>query len=113
MAAKDDYLVDLLVDMGAVTNDQLVGVRADADATGEGVVDLCLTRKIITPVDVTRAKAAQFGAEVVSLSEMRLSDDVIATIPRHIAKRYKVVPIFKNEEESSGFVPERYSSQVR
>ena len=97
MAAKDDYLVDLLVDMGAVTNDQLVGVRADADATGEGVVDLCLTRKIITPVDVTRAKAAQFGAEVVSLSEMRLSDDVIATIPRHIAKRYKVVPIFKNE----------------
>jgi type IV pilus assembly protein PilB len=97
VAAKDDYLVDLLVDMGAVTNDQLVGVRADADATGEGVVDLCLTRKIITPVDVTRAKAAQFGAEVVSLSEMRLSDDVIATIPRHIAKRYKVVPIFKNE----------------
>jgi hypothetical protein len=87
VAAKDDYLVDFLVDMGLVSNDQLEPVRAEADSTGQGVVDLLLTRKFIKPADVTRAKAAQFGAEVVNLSEMRLTDDVISAIPRHIAKR--------------------------
>jgi general secretion pathway protein E/type IV pilus assembly protein PilB len=97
VAAKDDYLVDLLVDMGLVTSEQLAPIRADADSTGEGVVDLLVTRKVITPADVTRVKAAHFGAEMVTLGDMRLADDVIATIPRHVAKRYKVVPVYKNE----------------
>jgi type IV pilus assembly protein PilB len=97
VAAKDDYLVDLLVDMGLVTSEQLAPIRADADSTGGGVVDLLVTRKAITPADVTRAKAAHFGAEMVTLGDMRLADDVIATIPRHVAKRYKVVPVYKNE----------------
>jgi len=34
--------------------------------------------------------------KLVNLSEMRLSDDVIAAIPRHVAKRYKVVPVYRN-----------------
>ncbi|MBU6400404.1 MAG: Flp pilus assembly complex ATPase component TadA [Verrucomicrobia bacterium] len=96
MAAKDDYLVDSLLDMGLVSNEQLAPVRAEANETGAGVVDLLLGKKIIKPIDVTRAKAAQFGAEVISLSDMRLADEVISAIPRHIAKRYKVVPIFRN-----------------
>ena len=96
MAVKDDYLVDFLVDMGLVSNEDLGTVRAEADSTGQGVVDLLLSRKSISPMDVTRAKAAQFGAEVVNLSEMRLADDVIAAIPRHVAKKYKVVPVYRN-----------------
>jgi general secretion pathway protein E/type IV pilus assembly protein PilB len=97
VATKDDYLVDFLVDMGVVANEDLAPIRAEVDATGEGIVDSLLARKLITPADVTRAKAAQFGAEVVNLSEMRLSDEVIAAIPRHVAKRYKVIPVYRNE----------------
>ena len=48
--------------MGLVTSEQLAPIRADADSTGGGVVDLLVTRKVITPADVTRAKAAHFGA---------------------------------------------------
>ncbi len=96
VATKDDYLVDFLVDMGVVNQSDLAPVRTEADSTGEGVVDLLLARNLIKPADVTRAKAAQFGAEVVSLGDMRLSDDVISAIPRHIAKRYKVVPLYRN-----------------
>ncbi|MCL5099130.1 MAG: type II secretion system ATPase GspE [Candidatus Omnitrophica bacterium] len=96
MAAKDDYLVDFLVDMGVVSNEQLSAARAEADSTGQGVVDLLVAQKVVKPADVTRAKAAQFGAEVVNLSDIRLSDEVLAAIPRHIAKRYKVVPVYRN-----------------
>src|SRR5471032_2728687 len=67
----------------------------EAQSSGVGVVDLLLANKIIRPTDVAQAKAAQFGAEVVNLGGMKIDDEVIAIIPRHVAKKYRVIPIFK------------------
>jgi len=96
VAEKDDYLVDMLVDLGFVTTQQVASLRAEAQSAGVGLVDLMLANKIIRPADVTQAKAAHFGAEVVNLGELRIEDEVIASIPRHIAKKYRVVPVFKH-----------------
>jgi len=93
VAAKDDYLIDTLIDLGYVTHEQVASVQPDAESSGEGVIDLLVTRKIIPASAVTQAKAAYFHAEVVQLAEMDISDDVIAAIPRHVAKRYRVVPV--------------------
>jgi general secretion pathway protein E/type IV pilus assembly protein PilB len=97
VAERDDYLVDILVDLGAVTAEQVAALRPEAQASGVGLVDLMLANKVVRPADVTQAKAAHFGAEVVNLSEAKIADDVIATIPRHIAKKYRVVPVFKHD----------------
>ena len=97
MAEKDDYLLDLLVDLGFVTSDQVAAARQEVGASGVGVVDYLVANKLVRPADVTQAKAAHFGAEVVNLSGMKVEDDVIAAIPRHIAKKYRVVPVFKHE----------------
>ena len=96
MAEKDDYLGDMLVDLGFVTAEQLGKTRQEAQASGVGTVDLMLANNLIRPADVTQAKAAHFGAEVVNLSELRIEDDVISAIPRHIAKKYRVVPVYKH-----------------
>jgi len=95
VAEKDDYLLDLLVDLG-FTNAEQVG-QARTESGGAGVVDWLVANKIIRPADVTQAKAAQFGAEVVNLGVMKVEDDVIAIIPRHVAKKYRVIPLFKND----------------
>ena len=95
MAEKDDYLLDLLVDLG-FTNAEQVG-QARTESGGVGVVDWLVANRIIRPADVTQAKAAQFGAEVVNLAVMKIEDEVISIIPRHIAKKYRVIPIFKSE----------------
>lgn len=97
MAEKDDYLVDILVDLGFVTPDQAESARSEAQTAGVGVVDLMVANKIVRPADVTQAKAAHFGAEVVNLAELKLEDDVIAAIPRHIARKYRVIPVYKHE----------------
>ena len=97
MAEKDDYLVDLLVDLGFASAEQVAKTRAEAQASGVGVVDLLLANKVIRPADVTQAKAAQFGAEVVHLGGLQIDDDVISIIPRHIAKKYRVIPVFKTD----------------
>jgi general secretion pathway protein E/type IV pilus assembly protein PilB len=97
VAEKDDYLVDILVDLGFVSPDQVATLKPEAESAGVGLVDLMVANKLVRPADVTQAKAAHFGAEVVQLNGLKIEDDVIATIPRHIAKKYRVVPVFKHE----------------
>jgi type IV pilus assembly protein PilB len=97
VAEKDDYLVDMLVDLGFVTDQQVSSLRAEAQQAGVGVVDLMLANKVVRPADITQAKAAHFGAEVVNLHDLKIEDDIIAMIPRHIAKKYRVVPLFKHD----------------
>jgi type IV pilus assembly protein PilB len=97
VAEQDDYLLELLVDLGFVNAEQVAKTRAEAQASGVGVVDLLLANKLIRPEDVTQAKAARFGAEVVQLGGMKISDEVIAIISRNVARKYRVIPVFKTE----------------
>jgi len=83
--------------MGYVTNEQLVPIRAEADTTGEGVVDTLVSKGVLSASVVAQAKATHFGAEFIHLSDLRLGDDVIAAVPRHVAKRYNVVPVRTDE----------------
>ncbi|MFM2082619.1 MAG: hypothetical protein RL380_1310 [Verrucomicrobiota bacterium] len=86
----------MLVDLGFVTRPQVEQARTESQAAGVGVVDLMVANKIIRPADVTQAKAAHFGAEVVQLSAMSIGEDVIASVPVAIARKYRVVPIYKH-----------------
>ena len=97
MAEKDDYLVDILVDLGFISPEKVAELRPEAASAGVGLVDLMLANKLINPAAVTQAKAAHFGAEVVNLGDVKIADDVISVIPRHIARKYRVVPVFKHD----------------
>ena len=97
MAEKDDYLLDLLVDLGFTSAEVVAKAREEASAAGVGAVDLLVANKVIRPGDVTQAKAAQFGAEVVHLGNLKIDDEVIAIVPRDVARKYRVIPVFKNE----------------
>jgi general secretion pathway protein E/type IV pilus assembly protein PilB len=97
VAEKDDYLLDLLVDLGFTDAESVAKAREEANAAGVGVVDFLVANKVIRPGDVTQAKAAQFGAEVVHLSNLKIDDDVIAMVPRDVARKYRVIPVFKGE----------------
>jgi type IV pilus assembly protein PilB len=94
---KDDYLVDLLSDMGLLTEPKLAPLREEAALSGESLLDLVISRKLVRPIDVAQAKATHFGYEFVNLGELRLTDDVIAAVPRHVAKRYRAIPVAKTD----------------
>ncbi len=96
MAEKDDYLVDILGDLGFVTQDQIATARKEAAAGGVGIVDYMLANKMIRTADLAQAKAAQFGAEVVRLGDLKLSDETINLVSRDVARKYRVVPVSKN-----------------
>ncbi|MBK8001337.1 MAG: Flp pilus assembly complex ATPase component TadA [Verrucomicrobia bacterium] len=96
MAAKDDYLLENLIDLGYVNYGQVEALKAEAEAAGSGVVDLMLDKRIITSAILTQAKAAHFGVEMITLSDVRLDDELISSVRRDVAKRYRVVPVFRH-----------------
>ena len=57
VAEKDDYLVDMLVDLGLTNAEVVAKAREEAQAAGVGVVELLLANKAIRAADVTQAKA--------------------------------------------------------
>jgi general secretion pathway protein E/type IV pilus assembly protein PilB len=85
-----------MLDLGLLTQSQVNEARAEADSSGEGVLDTLINRKVIPRRVVTQAKAAQFGVEMIDLNDIQLEDHVIAAVPRHIAKKYKVVPVYRH-----------------
>jgi general secretion pathway protein E/type IV pilus assembly protein PilB len=97
VAEKDDYLLDLLVDLGFTSNEVVTRARDEASAAGVGVVDYLVANKSIRPGDVTQAKAAQFGAEVVHLANIKIEDDVISIVARDVARKYRVIPLSHSE----------------
>jgi general secretion pathway protein E/type IV pilus assembly protein PilB len=97
VAAKDDYLIDTLVEMGLLMSSDIESARVEADSTGEGVIDTLVKQGVIASSQVAAAKAAQLGVEFIPLGEMKIADDAIAAVPRHVAKRFNVVPVYKTE----------------
>jgi general secretion pathway protein E/type IV pilus assembly protein PilB len=97
VAAKDDYLIDMLMDLGFVSDDQVAAAREEAGASGVGVVDYLVANSLIRPADVAQAKAAHFGAEVVQLQEIAIPDEVINAVSRTIARRYRAIPVARQE----------------
>ena len=97
--SKLDWPLELMVTLGFVTAEQVSEACATVKS-GQSVMDALLEKKLITHAQIVTAKAAQFGAEVVNLKDMVIHPDVIAVVPGHIARKYKVVPI----EKSSGVI---------
>ncbi len=101
MAAKDDYLIDFLVDTGSVDSGQLAQAREEAEGKGAGVIDTLVARKVVTAEAVAQAKAGHFGHEFINLGAQRLSDEIIALVPRHVAKRYRAIPVARHGTDVS------------
>ena len=97
MAARDDYLVDTLAEMGVVTDEELALAQDESMSSGEGVVDTLIAKGVVMPIQVSQAKAAQFGTEFIELGEQTIEDDVVSALPRNVAHQYKVVPLYMDE----------------
>ena len=97
MAARDDYLIDALAEMGVVTDEELAIAQDESMSSGEGVVDTLIAKGVVMPIQVSQAKAAQFGTEFIELGEQTIGDDVVSAVPRNVAHQYKVVPLYMDE----------------
>jgi len=93
MAVKDDYLIDTLMNMGELDAAQVEAARAVAEPAGAGVVDTMVVQKTLNPDLLVSARGMQYGCEVADLRELMPKDEPMKALPRHIARRYQVIPL--------------------
>jgi general secretion pathway protein E/type IV pilus assembly protein PilB len=89
--------LETLTEMGVVTDEDRALAEDEAMSNGEGVVDTLVTKGVVMAIQVSQAKAAQFGAEFIELADHPIEDEVISSVPRSVAHQYKVVPLYQDD----------------
>ena len=87
--SNEDYLADLLVEAGAVTQDQVDAARAK----GGSPVEVLLADTDLAESTIAAVLAQNAGLEVINLDEVTISPEVNSVIPDDIACRYRVIPV--------------------
>lgn len=96
MAANEDYILEILIENGLVSRDQVDAVRGKGK-TGKAATDLLIEQGLITQEDVARAVASNAAMDFVSLDAVIVPPDVTALIPADVARRYRAVPVATTE----------------
>ncbi len=96
MAQNDEYILEILLETSLITKSQLERARAELKE-GESAIEALIRQGVVSQEDVTRGLAAHAAMDFVDLAAVSISDDVIQTIPRDIAKRFKVIPLAESE----------------
>ena len=97
MTSNDDYILEILENVGLVSREQAIAARQIATQEDEPVMDVLAREGVVAKLDMLKALAGQFGMETISLTGLDIPREVLDMVPGEVAQRYKVVPVFKNE----------------
>ncbi|MDR0993731.1 MAG: type II secretion system ATPase GspE [Verrucomicrobiota bacterium] len=97
MTSNDDYILEILENVGLITREQAIAARQIASEEDEPVMDVLARENVVSKSDMLKALAGQFGMEVISLTGLDIPREVLDMVPADVAQRYKVVPVFKND----------------
>ncbi len=97
MTANDEYVVEILENVGLITRAQSQEALAWAGQHDKPVIDALVELRISSKSDVLKALANQFGMEYISLAGVEIDQEVIDLVPGEVARRYKVVPLYRND----------------
>jgi len=97
LTANDDYILEILESVGLISRDQAVKARDAAVKEDKTVVDILASQNVVSKLDVLKALANQFGMDTISLTGLEIPQEVLDLVPGEVARRYKIVPVFKND----------------
>ncbi len=98
MPASDDYKLEILKDVGLVAHDQIEEARLAANDEGDSVINMLIKKNAITQFQLTQVLASHAGMDTISLRGQAIPQNVIDAVPRHIARQYKAIPVFRRDD---------------
>ena len=93
---NEEYVLDLLRDAGLVTRTQIEEARANLNGS-TSIVELLVRQGIVSADDISRSLAAQTQMQWIDLADMVVPQEVIDEIKPQDARRFKMIPIARNE----------------
>ncbi len=97
MTANDEYVLEILESMGLITYEQGREALQISQEQDKDINDVLDGAGWVSKTEILKAVANQFGMEVVSLKNVDIPKEVIASVPPEVARRFRVVPIYRTE----------------
>lgn len=97
MAALDKDILSLLVSQGKLSQENATKVSTESLTSGLDIEQILLKHRIVSDLDVAKARAESLNIPFVSLVEKATSPDVISYIPEPVARRYTLVPFYYDD----------------
>jgi general secretion pathway protein E/type IV pilus assembly protein PilB len=97
LSANDEYVVEILESVGLISRTQAQESLRWAEKNDRPVIDGLVANQVAAKQDILKALANQFGMEYISLAGMQIAQDVIDLVPGEVAQRYKVIPVYRND----------------
>ena len=92
MHPNEDYVLNVLEDVGLVTRSQIENAKSRLNGAGTAI-DVLVKDGVVSEADVSRSLAAQAHMDWVDLSTMVIPPEVINQIRAADARRFKVIPV--------------------
>jgi type IV pilus assembly protein PilB len=86
-------LVDVLKSFGVVNDETVKEVKLNEIQTGVSQEDTIRKQKIVSEVDLVKAKAKLYNIPYVELETIPVSPEALALLPQKLAERFRVFPI--------------------
>ncbi len=87
-----------LCERGIITKEQLAEAEQYADRRGLSIRDALVQTKLVDVESATQALAMELGLPYVDLTVMVPDDEVLDQIPRNLARRHSILPLFLDED---------------
>jgi len=89
---------EIFIDAGLITEEQLKKAIDKQRQLGTKVTigEVLVSMGLITERDLAKSLAVHWGVQYLNLSDMELEQDVVKSVSREIARRYKLVPVARN-----------------
>ncbi|MBP6965159.1 MAG: Flp pilus assembly complex ATPase component TadA [Armatimonadetes bacterium] len=101
MATVRKDIADLLVEAQVITPEQLQQIREAQKAAPGEIGQIVIDLGFANEKQVVQARARQLNIAFVDLTTQKIDPNAIKAVPENIARRHKVMPIFKNGSKLS------------
>ena len=98
MTSNDEYVLQILIERGFLTKEQVEAAAKSMRAENETTLDVLVAGGTIGEDEVLGTVADQFGLKYCHVNADAISQDVTKEITADIAKKYGVVPVVADEE---------------
>ena len=98
MTSNDEYVLQILVERGFLTQEQVEAASKSMRAENETTLDVLVAGGTVGEDEVLGTVADQFGLKYCHVNADAISQDVTKEITSDIAKKYGVVPVVADDE---------------
>ncbi len=96
MTSNDDYVLEVLKEEGLVSGEQIELAQRNMPIHST-IVDTLISTKVLTYEDVLAVLSSRFGMEMISLVNLHIPPEALASVPVDVARKYRIMPVSRHE----------------